>query len=206
MNLTPNSAPALLPLHRTNLFARMRPAFPRFSRDFPQLQWAQSLRFVPGYKHWRRLMQPFIQGSRGFALSEQCCTCKHLHRLRIWMWAGWDEYSIKVLKGAMRPGKSSSSHWTFLWQVSKLGNLSRSICITLQCCQNNREMGELLLASSLRGITALGPAFTAKGIKFGLVERENLVQSSGWNKQFLNRPPKSPKLNKAEETDQCFSA
>lgn len=28
----------------------------------PQPQWAQSLRFVPGYKHWRRLMQPFIQG------------------------------------------------------------------------------------------------------------------------------------------------
>lgn len=90
-----------------NLFARMRPAFPRFSRGFPRLQWAQSLRFVPGYQHWRRLMQPFILGSRGFGLSEQCCTCKHLHRLRIWMWAGWDEYSIQVLKGAMRPGKSS---------------------------------------------------------------------------------------------------
>lgn len=37
-NVTPNSAPALLPLHRTNLFARKRPAFPRFSRDFPQPQ------------------------------------------------------------------------------------------------------------------------------------------------------------------------
>lgn len=38
-------------LHRANLFGRTGPAFPRFSRDLAQLQRAQSLRFVPGYKH-----------------------------------------------------------------------------------------------------------------------------------------------------------
>lgn len=77
-SVTPNAAPSLSPVHSANVFVR-RAAFPRFSRDLPQLQCAQSLRFVPGHKHCG-LMQPFTQGSRGFTLSEQCCACNHLQR------------------------------------------------------------------------------------------------------------------------------
>lgn len=41
----------------------------------------------------------------------------------------------------------------------------------------------------------LGPGFAAKGITFGLMKGENLVQSSDRNERFLNQPSKSPELN-----------
>lgn len=34
----------------------------------------------------------------------------------------------------------------------------------------------------------LGPGFAAKGITFGLMKGENLVQSSDRNERFLNQP------------------